>query len=310
MRKKVFITDYVGLSTKLETLALAFVISDRYGHDVCLDWPELKSFNVAGARKEGLGLTGRIGALRLRNYSDELFSRIKDHNKVILRTHNGPAHLLERVYIPTAKRVKLRPDLVAAIRTTFSRYANRPVVGVHIRRGDFQLVDDGTFDVNRHEWPATPTWWYEHVMGKIAAAHKDVAFYVSCTGDLDAFDSLKKNFDVFEVPTTSLYSYKGPDHDSKCDPAADLFALGCCSVLVASACSTFSHYAANALGGPTTCLIPPPTMTKDNPGFGKLNMYGKGAALWCQFCREGLNTVAVNTPADIPEPTPASCDWL
>jgi hypothetical protein len=289
---------------------MAFLISESYGHEVCLDWPELKSFDVIGARRKSMGLIDRIGLLKIRDYSDELFHRIKDYAKINLRTYNGPTHLLERIYLATAKRVKLRPDLMEAIRSTFAHYANRPVVAVHIRRGDFKLVDDGIFDVNRHEWPATPTWWYENVMGKIASACKDVAFYVACTGDLDTFDTLKKNFDVFEVPTTYIYTYKGPDHDAKCDPAADLFALAGCNVMVASACSTFSHYAANALGRPTTCLIPPPTTTRENPQFGKINLYGKGASLWCKCCREGLNTVPVKTAQDLPEFSPASYDWL
>jgi hypothetical protein len=38
--KRVFITEYVGLSTRLETLAMAFMNSDYYGHEVCIDWKD------------------------------------------------------------------------------------------------------------------------------------------------------------------------------------------------------------------------------------------------------------------------------
>ncbi|MDB6122355.1 MAG: hypothetical protein JWQ71_1348 [Pedosphaera sp.] len=308
--KKLFITDYVGLSTRLEALALAFVISDYYGHEVCLDWPELDSFKVVGAKEQGLGIAGRMGALRMRNYSDELFYKIKDHDKVILRTHKGPAHLLERYYIPTAQRVKLRPDYVYQIRETFGRYANRPVVGVHIRRGDFKVANGDVFDANHTEWPGTPTWWYEFVLGKIAAVHKNAAFFISCTGDSDSFQELKKNFDVFELPTSSPYGYKGPDHDSKRHPMADLFALACCNVIVGSTCSTFSHYAANALGAPSTCLVPPPKTRRDDPQCGSLDLYGKGAYTWYKSCREGTNLKLIAKQADLPEAKPVQFKWL
>ena len=50
--KKVFIDEYVGLSTRLEALAMGFLISEYYGHQVCLDWAELDSFRVIGAQVE------------------------------------------------------------------------------------------------------------------------------------------------------------------------------------------------------------------------------------------------------------------
>ncbi|MBM3861434.1 MAG: hypothetical protein FJ395_17545 [Verrucomicrobia bacterium] len=307
---KVFITDYVGLSTRLETLALGFVISEHYGHEVCLDWPELDSFEVVGVRREGLGLTGRLGAVRIYECDDDQFAKLKDYRRIILRTHHGPAHLLEPAYVRTAQRVRLRVDLAQMIRDVFGRYAARPVVGVHVRRGDFALADEDVFDVKRAEWPATPTWWYEFVLGKIAAAHQDVAFFLSCTGNSDALAVLKKNFDIFELPTSSPYNYKGDGHYSKRHPMADLFALGCCRLIVASSCSTFSHYAAHALGRPSTCLIPPPQMVRANPQCGKVSLYGKGAAAWYRCCREGASLVMVNSTADLPEPVSAAVDWL
>ena len=45
--KKIFITDYVGLSTRLEALAIAFLISERFGHQICLDWQELDALRTA-----------------------------------------------------------------------------------------------------------------------------------------------------------------------------------------------------------------------------------------------------------------------
>jgi hypothetical protein len=122
LKKRIFVNEYVGLSTRLEALAMAFLVSDYYGHEVCIDWKELDALNVIGATVRGRGLAGRLGAFKLReNAPAEDFHRIARHANVNLRTHQGPRHLLDRYYLPTAQRVKLRPDLIDAIRAGFAR---------------------------------------------------------------------------------------------------------------------------------------------------------------------------------------------
>jgi hypothetical protein len=307
----VFIDEYVGLSTRLETLAMAFLISEHFGHQVCLDWSELDSFDVVGARREKCGLLGRVDSIKLRDYSPQLFDRIAGHAHVRLRTHQGPSHLLSHLYLPTARRVKLRPDLIQTIRDSFEPYKDRPVVGVHIRGGDFRLVDPDEFDVTAAEWPAVPQWWYEHVMGRIQAAFPDVAFFVSCTGSLEELPNLTKNFDVFDLPTSFPYAYKGPDHASRRHPTADLFALGCCSVIIGSPCSTFTHYAAHMLGEPSMVLVPPAhKMVRQQPAFSKLCLYGRSAFDWYAACRQGVGLAAVDDPRSALAPGPARLDWM
>ncbi|MEP7056490.1 MAG: hypothetical protein ABI809_01800 [Caldimonas sp.] len=308
--KRVFVTEYVGLSTRLEALAMAFLISDYFGHEVCIDWHELDALNVVGARRRGRGLLGRLDSLKLRDYSAEAFQRIARHRNVVLRTHEGPRHLLEKLYLPTARRVKLRPDLIETIRATFTRYAGRPLAGVHIRRGDFALLGDDEFDVNAAEWPAVPDWWYEHVMARIRERFPDVAFFVSCTGTLDDYPALKK-FDVFDLPTAFPYGYKGPSHAALRHPAADLFALACCSVTVGTPCSTFTHYAADMLGNPTTVLVPPATkITRSAPSFGRLDLYGRGAFDYYAACRSGAGIEPVADAATLPLARGADVDWM
>ena len=309
--KRVFVTEYVGLSTRLEALAMAFMISERYGHEVCVDWHELDALNIVGARRRGRGLTGRIDSHKLRHYSAEALHRVASHRNVVLRTHEGPRHLLEPLYLPTAKRVKLRPDLVEVIRDTFAPYAGRPLVGVHIRRGDFPLVDGPTFDVNATEWPAVPDWWYAHVMEAIEARLPDVAFFVSCTGSLDDYPALVNRFDVFDLPTGFPYGYKGPSHAARRHPAADLFALGCCNVVVATPCSTFSHYAADMLGDPAALLVPPATpISRAAPAFARLDLHGRGAFDYYAACRTGQGAVAVGDAATLPIGRGANVDWM
>jgi hypothetical protein len=309
--KRVFITEYVGLSTRLEALAMAFMISDYFGHEVCIDWNELDALHVVGARVSGRGLLGRLNSLKIRGDTLADFHRIAAHRHVNLRTHEGPRHLLQRYLLPTARRVKLRPDLIDVIRDTFSRYAQRPLVGVHIRRGDFPLTTQDEFDVKAHIWPAVPDWWYEHVMAQIQQAVPDVAFFVSCSGSLDAFPRLQKKFDVFDLPAGSPYAYKQAGHQSRRHPAADLFALGCCGTLVGSSCSTFTHYAANMLGQPTTILVPPAhKIFPSQPEYCRVDMHGRGAFDWYNACRTGQGLVAVSDAASLPISNGAHVEWM
>jgi len=311
MKKSVFITEYVGLSTRLEVLAMAFMISDYYGHEVCIDWKDIDALNIQGVTVRGRGLLGRLNAWKLRDYSTEAFHAIARHHNVNLRTHEGPRHLLEKYYLPTARRIKLRPDLIEVIRDTFTRYEHRPVVAVHIRRGDFKLIKNDWFNVHGAVWPATPDWWYEHVMGEIQKAHPDVAFFVSCSGSLAAFPNLTSRFDVFDLPTTSPYSYKEAGHAASRHPAADLFALGCCQVMLGSSCSTFSHYAANMLGEPTTVLVPPSEKThRDAPAYCRADLHGRGAFDWYAACRTGVGLSPVSDATTLPITRGASVDWM
>lgn len=309
--KKVFITEYVGLSTRLEALAMAFMISEYFGHEVCLDWRELDALHVVGAHRRGRGLLGRLNSIKLLGDASEGFDRIQNHANVNLRTHHGPRHLLRKLYLPTAQRVKLRPDLIAVIRDTFSRYENRPLVGVHIRRGDFPLISPDVFDVNAFVWPAVPDWWYEHVMRQIQQAVPNVAFFVSCSGSLDAFPNLQKNFDIFDMPAESPYTHFGAGHVSARHPAADLFALGCCDTLIGSPCSTFTHYAANMLGRPTQIFVPPAhKMFKSQAEFSKVSLHGHGAADWYAACRTGQGLETVTDAGSLQITNGAFVDWM
>jgi len=308
--KRVFISEYVGLSTRLEALAMAFLISERHGHQVCLDWHELDALAVEGTRRRGRGLLGRLDSIKLRSYDPATFARVGEHRNVVLRTHEGPRELLEPLYLPVARRVKLRADLVEVIRGTLARYAERPLVGVHIRRGDFALLDPDEFDVNATEWPAVPDWWYAHVMADIRRAFPDAAFFVACTGSLDDYPALA-GFDAFDLPTTFPYGYKGPSHGAKRHPAADLFALACCRVVIGSPCSTFSHYAADMLGEPTTLLVPPAEkMARSAPSYRRLDLYGRGAHDYYAACRTGEGLVTVADPARLPVGRGAQLGWM
>jgi hypothetical protein len=294
----------------LEALAMAFMISEYFGHEVCLDWRDLDALHVVGSKRRSRGLLGRLHSLKLIGETGAGFDQVHKYTNINVRTHYGPDHLLRKLYLPTAQRVKLRPDLIEIIRKTFEPYRDRPLVAVHIRRGDFPMVSPDVFDVNAFVWPAVPDWWYAHVMTQIKRAVPDVAFFVSCSGSLDSFNFLK-GFDVFDLPAPSPYAYKEAGHASARHPAADLFALGCCDTMIGSPCSTFTHYAANMLGRATQILVPPAhKITQAQPEFARLQLHGRGAADWLVACRTGLGLRAVTDAGTLPITNGAFVDWM
>ena len=218
--------------------------------------------------------------------------------------------ILDRLFLETAARLRLDPLLLNAVRSLFREKAGRPVVGVHIRRGDFKVADEHSYDASKTRHPAVPLWWHEHVMGQILRQEKDAAFFLSCTGDPGAYRSLRKNFDLFELPVPSPYSYKGPDHASGRHPVGDLFALACCGLIVASPVSSFSHYAANALGPASTVILPPIRMSREKPIFGWAKLHGQRLPSWNLLSREQRGLNLIEDSAVIPGLSEASVKWM
>lgn len=285
---KLYIDEFVGISNRLETLPLAFAIRKAYGHEIILDWRELDSFTVDDTRRAKVRILARLGAVRVRNCDAALFDSLRD-KKIILRSLDGPSEKLDPIYLEVARKIHLNPKLVIDVKASFAAIKERPVIGVHIRHGDFIVVDGNRYNPEATEWPAGPVWWYEKTMDAIAKSEKDVCFFLSCTGDPAAFASLHRNFDVFTLGIRSHYAYKEQStHKSTINPVADLFALACCPVMLATPVSGYSHWAANVLGGPTTSIVPLPGATPDLPVMGKLQMHGIRLPKWRAAGRGGL----------------------
>jgi hypothetical protein len=307
---KLYIDEFVGITNRLETLPLAFAIRQAFGHEIILDWHELDSFSVDDTRRGKVRLLARLGAKRIRQCDRALFDSLAN-KKIILRSLDGPAELLDPIYMEVARKIHLAPHLVEAIKTSFKPYANRPVVGVHVRHGDYQMASEDSYQIAGVEWPAIPVWWYEKTMARIVAKQPDVCFLLSSTGDPNSYPSLRRNFDVFTLDAASPYAYKGADHQSEVNPVADLFALACVPVMLATPVSGFSHWAANVLGAPTTCIVPIPGTTSQNPQAGRVELYGKRLPSWRKAGREAVDTTILDADlTGVDFSRSAMLDWL
>ena len=309
---KLYIEEFVGITNRLETLPLAFAIQKEYGHDIILDWRELDSFSVDGTRRGKVTLLAKLGAERVRNCDEALFSRLAG-KKLLLRSLEGPPQRLDPIYMDVAARIHLKEQLAAEIRAMFSALGKRPVVGVHIRHGDFQVVDPASYSIDGYEWPAVPIWWYEQTMAALLRRNKDLCFFLSCTGDPGSYGALTRNFDVITAPIESHYGYKnkGNDHCSTVNPLVDLFALACCPTVLATPISGYSHWAANVLGIPATCIVPVPGATEHQPLAGEVRIYGSRLPRWRAAGRTGSDVTPLDSDlGNIQIGATADTSWL
>jgi hypothetical protein len=293
---KLFIDEFVGITNRLETLPLAFAIRRKYGHDIVLDWHELDSFSVDDTRRGKVRLLARLGAQRIRHCNAAMFATLAG-KKIILRSLDGPESELGPIYLEVARKIHIAAHLAASIRELFAALGDRPVVGVHIRQGDYVLANQDEYEITQ-EWPAVPVWWYEAAMAAIVARQPEARFLLSCNGDPAKFRNLHDRFDIVTLDVPSHYQYKGSDHDSAVNPVADLFALACCPNLLATPVSGYSHWAANALGSPTSCIVPLPGATPENPLMGRVELYGARLPRWRAAGRTGSDTLALNARLD------------
>ncbi len=306
---KLYIDEFVGLSNRLETLPLAFAIRQHYGHEIILDWHELDSFTVAETRRGKVGILARIGALRVRACDRALFDTLAAR-KIILRSLDGPAELLDPIYLDVGRKLRLSAPLIASIKTKFAAVGERPVVGVHVRQGDYELSDPQSYRIDR-EWPAVPIWWYARTMRAIKVMLPDVVFFLACTGDPKALHELHAGHDVITLDIPTHYLYKGSDHDSAVNPVADLFALACCPTILATPISGYSHWAANVLGAQSDCIVPLPGATRDDLKCGLVRLFGARLPRWRTAGRSGSDTTALgNAFSGINLRKLAHTDWL
>jgi hypothetical protein len=288
---KLFIDEFVGISNRLETLPLAFAIRKAYGHDIILDWHELDSFSVRDTARGKVRVLAKLGALRVRDCDRALFDTLGGR-RIILRSLTGPAELLDPIYLDVARKVKLARELARDIVETFARFRGRPVVGVHIRHGDYELENEDVYRVDR-EWPAVPTWWYGLTMAAIKRVQPDAVFFLSGTGDPSTHPELQ-GFETITLNVGSHYHYKGEGHGSRVNPVTDLFALACCPVILATPLSGYSHWAANALGPPSDCIVPLPGATREDPRRALVRVYGARLPRWRATARNGADSVLLS----------------
>jgi hypothetical protein len=95
------------------------------------------------------------------------------------------------------------------------------------------------------------------------------------------------------------------------NPLADLFALACCPVILATPVSGYSHWAANALGAPSDCIVPLPGAMRADPRCGLVRLYGARLPRWRATARSGADTLPLSRDlAGVDFGRSADTSWL
>lgn len=311
MNRRVYIEEYIGLANRFETLNLAFAIQQAHGHEIWLDWPELDALSVSGTHAGRPGWWRRYRALRVRQCSPEQFIALHDQPTILLRTYLGGAEAaLDALFATTLARIHIRRWVADEVRAVLGAAEDRPIVGLHLRRGDFALSEQDRFDATTLRHPAVPLWWYQHAMTRLMERDPRTMFYVSASGTGDELRQLTDRFPILTARTRDSYHQPGTDHIAQFHPVVDLFALACCSIVLGTPVSSFTHYAANLLGPPAQCLLPALQTSRDAPVVCQLDARGARHARWGEWCRSGARHVPLS--ADLREAMlqPARVEWL
>jgi hypothetical protein len=304
LRPTVYVSDFAGLANRLEALNIAYAIRARGGHEILLDWPELDHLEIAQTHPGTMPGWRRLLRYKPREIEgDADLERAARRSTVDLKVFYGEAPVLERHYRETAAQVRLNRTAANAVRNAMRSAA--PVVGVHVRRGDFAGAEAERYNAVSGRHVAVPVWWYAALMDRYAAAHPGVRFFVALNGRLADEPALAARGDVFTLEGRGSPSRR-PGHAADVHPADDLFALACCSVILATPMSSFSHWAAHVLGPPSAAIIPAEGATAAQPDCRVLRLAGQRLRAWNRASK-----AAPPAPGEpLPAPAPPSVDWL
>lgn len=307
---KIFVTNFTGLCNRLEALVVAYSIRDYYGHDIFLDWPELDSFHIHSTKRGKLRWFNRLNCIKTRDCSAEEFCELGRYRNIIVRgITGGRAEALNRALPIVANDIRLAPHLVQSIEKLFKKIGDNPIVGVHLRRGDFKGHGEDIYDATKNRHPALPDWWIYWAMGEIRKKEPRVKFYLSYTGNPDSCTWLTNEYDCILLDAKNPYR-KHFGHASYTDPVGDLFALACCPTILATPVSSFSHWAANILGIQSRVIMPTLVTSKRDPQMICPILGQQRLPAWNDLCRKGLGARNVFSLADLPEIAPVRTDWL
>jgi hypothetical protein len=282
---RLFIPNFAGLGNRLEALTFGRALQEAHGGEILLDWPELDALRVPFARRGRLSWLERRRAKRLRNCDETQFTAARDLPLIELRGLHGPDERMRGLYLRTTGQLCLRRDLKRAIEQMFGAAGVRPIAGVHLRRGDFANPEGGYDTTRSKPSPALPIEWIEAALSRCLKFWPGCAFFVSTSGAEEDCVRLGRNFDLIRLPLPNPYDLSNPGHRASTHPVADLFALACCEVIIATPLSSFSHFAANALGPSTTCVVPPQRMQAGEYPLCRIDMHGHLLSDWLRAFR-------------------------
>lgn len=309
--KVLFVPNFAGLGNRLEALMLARILQEAYAGQMMVDWPEMDVLQIPFARKGRPSLFHRWRMQRFRNCEEAQFAAAGKLAFVEVRGLHGPDARMRKIYLPTARGLRLRRDLKNAIAQMFREAGDRPVVGIHLRRGDF-IATSGEYDTTLPgPSPMLPIEWVEAAMKRCVELWPGCRFFLSASQAEADCARLRQHFELVQLPVKNPYELSTPGHCASTHPVGDLFALACCQIIIATPISSFSHFAANALGPASTCIIPPQKMHVGETPLCRADLHGQLLSDWIRIFRQPMTFRAFNADILQEQSLPrAQTDWI
>jgi hypothetical protein len=309
--KSAAIENFAGIGNRLEVLVLARLLQEAGGGEVLLDWPEWDALRVPLARKGRLDWFRRALARRVRHCGETDFEDLARTRWLLLRCLAGPEGRMRQAYLRVAAELRLREELAREIQSLFASLADRPVIGLHVRRGDFTGDPNRYTTRERGPSPPLPLTWLAAALRQCRAWWPGCAFFLAASGHVAEIEPLIREFDLRRLPLRNPYPLADPGHAAEGHPLADLFALACCEVMIATPLSSFSHFAANALGPATLCLVPPQDLPAGGTTVCQLALRGQPLSVWSRTFRDGAPLPPCDNQVPRAWPLPrARTDWI
>ena len=144
-------------------------------------------------------------------------------------------------------------------------------------------------------------------MARYRKRYPGVRFLLSLNGRLQDFPEFSAMDDIFTLDPEIVSRSDNRAHTSAVHAVADLFALACCNVVLATPVSSFSHFAANVLGPSSVALVPVGGASRATCLFATIELPHQRLNAWNVSCRSSLPAENQN---ELPEPIPPETNWL
>ncbi|MGD2094934.1 MAG: glycosyltransferase, partial [Phycisphaerales bacterium] len=230
-------TFNAGLCNRFYEWTLLRELSDYYKMEILLNWPEIKDgtldlpnthyFDFSSASKEFLNsfIPINTSSAHLSHVAD--LNLNQNNNYILTCGWNYNRKLTDRG--KRLNEIRLNPVYQKKIKSFLAQYDNTRIVGLHVRRGDFQITEEFKTSSNTR----IPDSWYMDIAGKVLAKYPDTKFFLATDGT----DDEKKIF-LDNLPIISIR----PDNQTPRQDVLELFTLTKLPLVIASV-STFSMIA-------------------------------------------------------------------
>jgi hypothetical protein len=226
-----------GLCNRLYTWVLLRNLADYYEMNIVLDWEELKDkilhlpityhLDFCRPSKEVYKLFTPICAYSIRCPSELNLDPRRDY-VVLGGFYHSPA-LANKNRKKLVNEVKFNSSYEAYVDLFLSEFSGQPVVGLHIRRGDYRLTD--RFIIGSPY--RIPDSWYLDIARQFLKRFPEVKFFLATDGTDEEKRIFLENLPIISISTNSKLHRQD---------ILELLTLTKLPVIIAS-CSTFSSFA-------------------------------------------------------------------